>query len=155
MTETANLTDAATHELDGTGAALLEIDAEECLRLISPGGVGRVAFNAADGPAILPVNYRVVDGAIVFRIRAGGVMDRDLRTGMKNVDIKIAFEVDEIDPARQEGWSVLVQGPFHQVTGDEVSWTADVPVRPWAGGTRDLYVRVTPVRVTGRRVRPV
>ncbi|GAA1256703.1 hypothetical protein GCM10009677_03610 [Sphaerisporangium rubeum] len=152
MAETANFDLAATGEPDG--ATLHRLGEEECLRLIAPGGVGRVAFGGADGPVILPVNYRVVDGAIVFRTRAGGVMDRDLRTGVRNVDIKIAFEVDEIDPVREEGWSVLVQGPFHQVTADEVRWTADVPVRPWAGGDRDLYVRVTPTRVTGRRVGP-
>ncbi|MFC6085852.1 pyridoxamine 5'-phosphate oxidase family protein [Sphaerisporangium aureirubrum] len=142
MTETTNV----------TGGALHELGEEECLRLISPGGVGRVAFNGSHGPTVLPVNYRVVDGAIVFRTRAGGAMDNDLRTGSEKVEIKIAFEVDEIDPVRHEGWSVLVQGPFHHVTGDEAPGTTAPQVQPWAGGERDHYVRVTPWRVTGRRV---
>jgi nitroimidazol reductase NimA-like FMN-containing flavoprotein (pyridoxamine 5'-phosphate oxidase superfamily) len=143
MAETMNATDAALHELGE----------EECLGLISPGGVGRVAFNGSHGPTILPVNYRVVDGAIVFRTRTGGAMDEDLRTGIEDLEIKIAFEVDEIDLTRHEGWSVLVQGPVHHVADDEVRWAADPQVQPWAGGTRDHYVRVTPLRITGRRIK--
>lgn len=26
-------------------------------------------------------------------------------------------------------------------------------VRPWAGGAREVYVRITPRRITGRRIR--
>ncbi|GAA0966263.1 hypothetical protein GCM10009555_007670 [Acrocarpospora macrocephala] len=137
---------------NATGAELHELGAAECLSLISPGGVGRVAFNGSDGPTILPVNYRVINGAIVFRTRAGGAMDEDLRTGIEDLEIKIAFEVDEIDVARHEGWSVLVQGPVHHVADDEVRWVADPGVQAWAGGTRDHYVRITPQRITGRRI---
>jgi len=33
------------------------LDQDECLRLISPGGIGRIAYQSRFGPAILPVNY--------------------------------------------------------------------------------------------------
>lgn len=36
-----------------------KLDREECLRLISPGGVGRIAFSNPSGPVILPVNYTI------------------------------------------------------------------------------------------------
>lgn len=137
---------------EGTGATLRELSEEECLRLISPGGVGRVAFTGAYGPTILPVNYRVADGVIVFRTRVGGTMDEDLRTGIENLEIKIAFEVDEIDVTRHEGWSVVVQGPIHHITEDELPQLTDPQVEPWAGGPRDQYVRITPHRITGRRI---
>jgi len=39
----------------------------ECLRLISPGGIGRIAYQSRFGPAILPVTYKLHEGAIVFR----------------------------------------------------------------------------------------
>ncbi|MFG1969058.1 pyridoxamine 5'-phosphate oxidase family protein [Nonomuraea fuscirosea] len=35
----------------------------ECLRLIAPGGIGRVAFSGSHGPTVLPVNYVPDDDA--------------------------------------------------------------------------------------------
>ncbi|GAA4964618.1 hypothetical protein HD597_003575 [Nonomuraea thailandensis] len=84
------------------------LDAEECLRLAAPGGIGRVAFNGSHGPTVLPVNFRLYEGAVVFRTARGGPMEADLRTGLEGVDIKIAFQVDRIDEAQQAGWSVLI-----------------------------------------------
>ncbi|MFI7229687.1 helix-turn-helix domain-containing protein [Nonomuraea angiospora] len=136
----------------GSGAAdaVLEVlDPEECLRLVAPGGIGRVAFNGPEGPTVLPVNYKVHDGAIVFRTAHGGPMDQDLRTGVEGVEIKIGFQVDRIDEARREGWSVLVQGPAHHVPEDEA---VQADVTPWAGGERRLYIRIVPHHITGRRI---
>ncbi|TMR35815.1 hypothetical protein ETD85_12700 [Nonomuraea zeae] len=128
------------------------LEPEECLRLIAPGGIGRVAFNGSHGPTVLPVNYKIHDGAIVFRTARGGPMDQDLRTGLEGVDIKIGFQVDRIDEAQRGGWSVLVQGPAHHVPEDEVATVSEAGVTPWAGGERHLYIRVVPHQITGRRV---
>jgi nitroimidazol reductase NimA-like FMN-containing flavoprotein (pyridoxamine 5'-phosphate oxidase superfamily) len=141
----------------GSGGAMAEpvlqvLDREECLRLIAPGGIGRVAFDGSHGPTVLPVNYKLHEGAIVFRTAYGGPMDQDLRTGLEGVEILIGFEVDQIDEAMRQGWSVLVQGPAHHVPEDEVSQVADAHVTPWAGGDRPLYIRVVPRHITGRRV---
>ncbi|MFD1541361.1 helix-turn-helix domain-containing protein [Nonomuraea guangzhouensis] len=125
------------------------LEPEECLRLVAPGGVGRVAFNGSHGPTVLPVNYRLHDGAIVFRTSYGGPMDQDLRTGLRDVEIKVGFEVDQVDEAQNEGWSVLIQGPAHHVPPDEA---AEATVTPWAGGDRRLYIRIVPHQITGRRI---
>ncbi|MDP4511364.1 pyridoxamine 5'-phosphate oxidase family protein [Nonomuraea turcica] len=61
-------------------------------------------------------------------------MDQDLRTGREGVEIKIGFQVDRLDETRQEGWSVLIQGPAHHVPEDEVAKAAEAGVTPWAGG---------------------
>jgi hypothetical protein len=37
--------------------AITELDEAECLKLISPGGIGRIAYSSRSGPAVLPVNY--------------------------------------------------------------------------------------------------
>lgn len=132
---------------------LEELDPDECLRLISPGGVGRIAFNGRFGLTVLPVNYRIHEGAIVFRTVAGGTTDEDLRTGWAGVEFTVAFEVDRLDEAMREGWSVLVQGPLHHVTEEERRELTRLKVEPWAGGERELYLRITPTRMTGRRVR--
>lgn len=137
----------------GAQPRLQKLDAEECLRLISPGGVGRVAFNAFGGPVILPVNFVIHEGAVVFRTAHGGLMDDDLRTGLKDVEFKIAFEVDRIDDAKREGWSVLVRGGAHHVSSEEEQVAVRAAgVEPWAGGERQLYIRIAPTEITGRRV---
>ncbi|MDR8412539.1 pyridoxamine 5'-phosphate oxidase family protein [Nonomuraea sp. 3-1Str] len=142
----------------GAGAAapdadLVELDEKECLRLISPGGVGRIAFEGRYGLTVLPVNYRLSDvGAIVFRTTPGGTTDADLRTGMKGVEYKVAFEVDSVEELTGGGWSVLVQGSLHHVTDEEEAAVAATGVQPWAGGDRRQYLRITPSRVTGRRI---
>ncbi|MGP4096884.1 helix-turn-helix domain-containing protein [Nonomuraea sp. KM90] len=134
------------------GSVLEGLEPEECLRLIGPGGIGRVAFTGSHGPTVLPVNYRLHDGAIVFRTAHGGPMDRDLRTGLEGVDIMIGFQVDRIDEARHEGWSVLVQGAAHHVPESEAAGMGEADVTPWAGGRRHLYIRVVPHHITGRRI---
>ncbi|MEV1243409.1 pyridoxamine 5'-phosphate oxidase family protein [Nonomuraea sp. NPDC049750] len=131
---------------------LESLDPEECLKLIEPGGIGRVAFNGSHGPTVLPVNYRLHHGFIVFRTAPGGPMDQDLRTGLDGVEIKVGFEVDRIDDAQREGWSVLIQGPAHHISPDELSEVTDSDVTPWAGGERHLYIRIVPHQITGRRI---
>ncbi|MFF4412029.1 pyridoxamine 5'-phosphate oxidase family protein [Streptosporangium sp. NPDC001559] len=123
---------------------------EECMRLIAPGGVGRVAFDEPEGPAVLPVNYAVHNGVVVFRTAFGGPLDDGLRTGVRGAEFKVAFEVDRIDETAREGWSVLIRGAAHHVeAGEEPS----SDVEPWAGGDRGLYVTITPAEISGRRVR--
>ncbi|WP_240779935.1 pyridoxamine 5'-phosphate oxidase family protein [Nonomuraea zeae] len=101
---------------------------------------------------MLPVNYKMHDGAIVFRTAAGGAMDQDLNTGLEGVDIKIAFEIDMFDETNREGWSVLVQGPAHRLAPEETAEVAGTGISPWAGGERQLYIRILPQQITGRRI---
>ncbi|MEV8636449.1 pyridoxamine 5'-phosphate oxidase family protein [Streptosporangium sp. NPDC051023] len=132
---------------------LEKLDADECVRLVSPGGVGRVAFDSPTGPLILPVNYVMHDGAVLLRTAFGGPLDRNLRTGVEGVDFKVAFEVDHIDEARRQGWSVLIRGAAHHISSErERAAVTTVDVDPWAGGERELYIRITPVEISGRRI---
>lgn len=131
---------------------LEELDREECLRLIAPSGIGRVAFNDGEGPAVMPVNY-VVDGeSVIFRTAPAGRLNRNLTTVITGADVRIAFEVDRIDEASHEGWSVLLRGGAHHLA-DADEATAVALVRPWAGGERDICIRLTPTTITGRRLR--
>jgi nitroimidazol reductase NimA-like FMN-containing flavoprotein (pyridoxamine 5'-phosphate oxidase superfamily) len=129
------------------------LDEAECLRLIAPGGVGRIAFSGRYGPTVLPVNYRLFEGTIVFRIARDSPTDEDLRTGIANAEYQVAFEIDDFDAAARAGWSVLVQGPAHHVNSEaERASVSDAGVRPWPGGDRELFLRVIPARITGRRI---
>jgi nitroimidazol reductase NimA-like FMN-containing flavoprotein (pyridoxamine 5'-phosphate oxidase superfamily) len=133
-----------------------ELDEAESLRLISPGGVGRIAYQSRFGPAVLPVNYQWHDGAIVFRTARHSALDEDLQTGIAGGDYLVAFEIDEIDVVERLGWSVLIQGPAHHVESEAERAAAErAGVESWPGGDRELFVRIVPSRVTGRRIKPV
>jgi nitroimidazol reductase NimA-like FMN-containing flavoprotein (pyridoxamine 5'-phosphate oxidase superfamily) len=131
-----------------------ELDQAECLHLISPGGVGRIAYASRFGPAVLPVNYKLYNGAIVFRTAEHGPLDEDLRTGITDAEFKVAFEIDDIDLAERQGWSVLIQGPAHHVTEAERASAIQVGIDTWPPGERELFVRIVPSRITGRRISP-
>ena len=133
-----------------------ELDEAESLRLISAGGIGRIAHQSRFGPAVLPVNYKWHDGAVVFRTARHSALDEDLQTGIAGGDYLVAFEIDEIDVAGRQGWSVLLQGPAHHVdSAAERAAAAQAGVEPWPAGERELFLRIVPNHVTGRRIKPV
>lgn len=132
---------------------LEELDETECLQLIGSGGIGRIGYSGRYGPTVMPVNYRLYEGTIVFRTAQDSATDEDLRTGIANAEFKVAFEIDDFDTAARTGWSVLIQGSAHHVESeDERAAVAGAGVDPWAGGDRQLFLRIIPTRVTGRRV---
>ena len=132
-----------------------ELDEAESLRLISAGGIGRIAYESRFGPVVLPVNYKWHDGAVVFRTTRHSALDEDLQTGISGGDYKVAFEIDEIDEIGRQGWSVLIQGPAHHVEGETERAAAEqAGVEPWPAGERELFLRIAPNRVTGRRIKP-
>jgi nitroimidazol reductase NimA-like FMN-containing flavoprotein (pyridoxamine 5'-phosphate oxidase superfamily) len=137
------------------GSPVIEpLDEAECLKLLEVGEVGRLASPSRYGPAVLPVNYRLHEGKIVFRTGVDSPLDEDLRTGIAGAGYKVAFEIDSIDPAAREGWSVLVQGTACHVETDAArAELASSGVEPWPGGDRELFIQITPTRITGRRIR--
>ncbi|ETK32851.1 helix-turn-helix domain-containing protein [Microbispora sp. ATCC PTA-5024] len=128
---------------------LCALEPDECLRLIASGGVGRVAFTGPSGPIVLPVNFRLHRGAVVFRTRFGGAVDQNVRDVLDDPRAMTGFEIDHIDEASREGWSVMIQGPAQLLTPE------DVPsdLEPWPGGERGLCVRIVPRHIAGRRIR--
>lgn len=134
-------------------AVIQPLDEPECLRLLAAGGVGRIGYSGRFGPTILPVNFALHGQTIVFRTGQHSPMGEDLRTGMADAAYKVAFEVDEISPATREGWSILVQGAAHHVDSEaELAAVRQTGVQPWPGGEKDLFIRIVPDRVTGRRI---
>lgn len=127
---------------------LQTLTAAECYDLLSPGGVGRVAFTTADGPVVLPVNYAMAGQTVIFRTAPDTLLAGYL-------DGPAGFEVDRLDEALSQGWSVLMTGRAVRVTSEaEVRHLEQhAGVRPWAGGARDVFVRIIPRKITGRRIR--
>ena len=138
----------------GHGAVMEHLDEAECLRLISPGGVGRLAYNGRYGLTVIPVNYKLHRGAILFRTGQDSPTGEDLETGIAHAEYQVAFEIDAINPAAREGWSVLIYGPAHAMTTDaERAEVEESGVEPWGPGPKERAIRITPARITGRRIR--
>lgn len=137
------------------GKPIMEtLDETECLRLVSTQVIGRLAFVGSYDLTVQPVNYRLVDGEILFRTAQDSLTGEDLRTGIEHAEYKVAFEVDSFDEKAREGWSVLIQGPAHHLdSADEREKALTAGVEPWPGGEKEHFIKITPVRITGRRVR--
>lgn len=125
-----------------------ELTYDKCRELLSGGVVGRVAVCTPEGPRIMPVNYAVVDDSITFRTTRDGVL------GTYALTTAMAFEVDYVDYAAQRGWSVVATGQAEAVEDpDELAQIRAVwDPRPWAGGARNVYVRLAWDELTGRRL---
>jgi nitroimidazol reductase NimA-like FMN-containing flavoprotein (pyridoxamine 5'-phosphate oxidase superfamily) len=126
-----------------------ELPLAECERLLAEHKAGRIGLNAPSGPQILPVTYAYYAKTIVFRTSPYGVLSSLGR------HTRVAFEIDDIDEERESGWSVLVLGSAERVTREYTltSLWQDGPV-PWAEGTRNLFIMITPDTITGRIVGP-
>ena len=120
----------------------------ECRELLEGGVVGRLAMATPVGPRIVPVNYAVHGDAIVFRTAPYS----ELST--YGWDTDLAFEVDHIDYETHLGWSVVALGRAHVVDDpDEVQRIrATWDPRPWAPGSRNLYVKVVWRELSGVRL---
>jgi nitroimidazol reductase NimA-like FMN-containing flavoprotein (pyridoxamine 5'-phosphate oxidase superfamily) len=119
-----------------------------CQELLESQSIGRVAWQAADGPQILPVTYAWLDGAIIFRTSPYGVLSELVRP------TEVALEIDDLDQHSRRGWSVVVQGRAQGVAEPdqlERIWTGGGVV-PWAAGVRNVFIQITPHKVTGRVV---
>lgn len=128
----------------GRHPALEALTEEHCEAHLAAGGVGRVVYSTDRGPVALPVNFEFTDGDII--------LSTDLaKANHLEEQAVVGFEVDRVDEAVSEGWSVLVSGQARRVDDpDEVVRLSSLDLEPWAGGTRHALVKITPVTVTGR-----
>ena len=85
----------------GPHPVLESLTAEQCQEHLAAGGIGRIVLSTGSGPVAFPVNFVFTGGAVILRTS-------DAMTA--KVSGVVAFEVDHIDEAMSEGWSVLVRG---------------------------------------------
>ena len=131
------------------GPRFTELPLARCEELLTTHTTGRVAWNAPDGPEMLPVTYAYDTGRVVFRTSPFGALSSLARGSA------VAFEIDDVDQQGGSGWSVLVRGSAAGITEprDLVQlWTKDGLV-PWATGIRNLFIAITPRSITGRAVK--
>jgi nitroimidazol reductase NimA-like FMN-containing flavoprotein (pyridoxamine 5'-phosphate oxidase superfamily) len=119
---------------------------EACIRLLGDGGIARVGLSVGSLPVILPVNYVVDGGRVVFRTGEGSKLDAAVRHAV------VCVEVDHLDEERRAGWSVLVTGEARPLADAEVSPEARRLLLPWFAAAGGQHVGVPLDIVTGRRV---
>jgi nitroimidazol reductase NimA-like FMN-containing flavoprotein (pyridoxamine 5'-phosphate oxidase superfamily) len=129
-------------------AWLEELSYDECLQLLREHAVGRMGVVLDESPAVLPVNYQLVETVgltlIALRTRPGNIIDR--------ADLKVAFEIDDIDPIHRQGWSVLVRGTLHDVDPEAADFKNRFDSHPWILTERDAWLVIQPFSITGRRL---
>jgi uncharacterized protein len=120
---------------------------DECLTLLRSHTLGRVAVRIGDTPAILPVNYALLDDEVVFRTDPGSKLSAAMMRTL------VAFEVDDTDPATNTGWSVLVVGYSEQVRDRATLARVDaLDLQRWVTEGRDFVVHIRTKTMSGRRI---
>ena len=130
-----------------TSRGLEILSEEECRALLQSQSLGRIAVRIGETPAILPVNYALLDNDVVFRTDPGSKLSAAL------MRVRVAFEVDDIDAASRSGSSVVVTGYVEEIrdraTLDRVSVLG---LEPWVNEGRDFVLRIHTRTMTGRRL---
>ena len=93
----------------------------------------------------MPVNYALDGEDVVIRSGPGPKLQAGERQDL------VAFEVDDLDEAAHTGWSVTLVGRASRLTAAERERVTVRP-SPWASGPRLQLLRITAVRIDGRRL---
>jgi uncharacterized protein len=141
---------AGRPDFDDSGKRHLDaIGHQQCLDLIESHHLGRIAWQAADLPQILPITYAMHEGSVYFRTLPDGLLAELAQP------TSVALEVDELDQQTRSGWSIVLHGHSSVVSEpDKLAdlWASDSLV-PWVSGNRTLFIRIRPDAVAGRIVR--
>ena len=134
------------HGRAGRHPTLGELTTEQCRAHLAAGGVGRIVFVSSRGPVAHPLNYVSSDGDVIVSttVEQAELLEAQERVG---------FQIDRVDDAMSEGWSVLATGRARRVDDpDEVLRLADLGLQSWAGGPRHALLRIRPEELTGRLI---
>ena len=131
-------------------AWLDELSYDECLALLEGHDVGRIAFTTESWPAVFPINYRLVRTDervwIALRTRPDNVIER--------APLKVAFQVDGVDPLHRQGWSVLARGTLHHIDVESTEARELYDPHPWILAERDSWLTIDAFMISGRRLHP-
>lgn len=121
------------------------LDDEACWELLARHQVGRLGFRLRDEVLVVPVNYRVHEGELVFRTADGS------KFYAVEAASSVGFEIDEVtdDAAR----SVVVTGLVRELTDSAEAAEASEGLHPWVPTEKKRVMSIRPLEVTGRAFR--
>lgn len=125
-----------------------ELDVDECWNRLREKLTGRLAVVVDRHPDIVPVNYLVDGGMILFRTGSG----RKVPGTHGQV---VAFEVDGWDERAGELWSVVVRGRARKAREPwELLHAQRLSLASWHPGDKPWFVVIEPRSITGRIFAP-
>jgi nitroimidazol reductase NimA-like FMN-containing flavoprotein (pyridoxamine 5'-phosphate oxidase superfamily) len=116
------------------------------MRLLAASTVGRIALDTGHGPVIAVVVFALDGSNVVFRTDEDDVLGLAALWGRQ-----VAFQADEIDVQRHEGWSVAISGELRSASDADARRLIDI-VHPWVEGEHRVVGVVIPSSVSGRRL---
>ena len=132
-------------EDQGVGVEVLE--QVECLELLGRSSIGRVAVSMGAVPSVFPVNFALLDQAIVFWTSTGTKLDTAMRNAV------VAFEGRRSRRGLPGRISVLVVGIADELRDPVlIDRVKHLPVAPWAEGPREHVVTIQPEVISGHRI---
>ncbi len=131
------------HGRAGRHPLLEALTKEQCEAHLAVGGVGRIVFLSPRGPVALPVNFEFTEARVIFSTDESKAAAIEMQL--------VGFEVDRVDEAMSEGWSVMVTGRAHRIRDpEERDRLGSLDLEAWAGGDRHSLVGIEPEELTGR-----
>jgi uncharacterized protein len=129
----------------GTDSPVVELAEEPAWDFLSSQEVGRLAYHLVGEVHIVPINFTVLGGRIVFRTAPGSkllgvVMNQD-----------VAFEVDQFDDERAT--SVIVRGRAAFLDDAEVDALGELALHSWVPTDKDAVVAIQVTEISGRSFR--
>ncbi len=128
-----------------TQDVVVTLPEEEAWEFLRGRELGRLAYHLVGEVHIVPVNYVVSEGRLVFRTAPGSkllgvVMNRD-----------VAFEVDAFDD--DEATSVVARGTAELLRDEDADRAAMLPLRSWVPTDKDEFVAIEVREISGRTFR--
>lgn len=132
------MADTMTHE-----TPVQRIPDDECWALLGHEEFGRLAFRLVDEVHLVPLNYLVDDGTLLFRTAPGA------KLLAAELESDVAFEIDWHDD--RAAWSVVARGHIRRLDESEEDRVDALPLRSWVDPPKYDVIQLVPTSVTGRR----
>ena len=131
--------------MDDNEQSITPMTEDECWEFLSMQPIGRLGTAVAGEPEIFPLNFATADRTIYFHTIPG------TKVAEVAINEKVAFEVDQWGP--EIAYSVVVKGSAEILETDaDIAAAESTNLISYLDDTRDTWVRITPVHVTGRRL---
>ncbi len=125
------------------GQPVLELDDEQCWRLLEGTKHGRLVVSVAGEPDIFPVNYVTANRKIYLRTAPGN------KLAQLTINSTVLFETDGI--LSEEAWSVVLRGKARVLSNSaELAAVEELGLKTWVPTLKDFYVEIEPTSVSGR-----
>jgi Predicted flavin-nucleotide-binding protein len=123
---------------------VVNLDEDECWRLLGDASLGRIAMSVAGQPEIYPVNFIAHQGRLYVRTSEGTKLLE------LTINDRVALETDYVES--RTAWSVVVKGTARVLEKQsEIAEAEALPLSPLIPTLKFVWVEISPVEISGRR----